>query len=142
MKFIARTKGEVIRLASTSGHIVLVGDEFTEVPKHMESEAFAKGCVSEELYNSIRADLEADAKKASAAISLNGGGTPDGADRSPIIIAKINEMMDSTEDGYFTEAGLPNLRVLGSLCGFRVSKEEMEEAWFAITNSSAPTEGE
>ena len=132
MRFIARTKGEVIRIASTSGHIVLIGDEFTEVPEHMESEAFSKGCVSEALYNSIREDMKADAQKQAALVALTGGGSPEGADRSPVVIAKINEMMDSTDEGYFTKAGLPNLKILETLCGFRVSREEMEAAWAEV----------
>lgn len=50
MKFRSRSDSEVARLASTTGHIILVGQEFVEVPQHMESEAYANGCVSEELY--------------------------------------------------------------------------------------------
>lgn len=137
MKFKSRSRGESVRIASTSGHICIIGDEFTEVPEHMESEAYANGCISEALYQSIKADMEADAKKAAAALALNGGGAPEGSDRSPVIIAKINEMMDSTEDGYFTKAGLPNLKVLETLCGFRVSKEEMEKAWDVVSISKS-----
>ena len=142
MRFINRTKGEVTRIASTSGHIVLVGDEFVEVPEHMEADAFSKGCISEALYKSIRADMEADLKKSSAMVALVGGGSPEDADRSPVIIAKINEMMDSAEDGYFTKAGLPNLKILETLCGFRVSKEEMEAAWASVVAAKSTDTGE
>jgi hypothetical protein len=141
MRFISRNKDEVVRIASTSGHIVLVGGEFTEVPEHMERDAYALGCVSEELYNSIKSDMEKDA--AAAKNSLLGGGNPPGsADRSPVVIATIKTMLESSEDGYFTKAGLPNLKVLEKLCGFTVSKDDMETAWGVVSAETSLPGGE
>jgi hypothetical protein len=137
MRFIARKKGEVVRIASTSGHIVLIGNEFTEVPEHMEKDAYANGCVSEELYNSIRTDME---KESAATKSLAGGSAHPG-DQAPVVIEKIKVMLNSTEEGYFTKAGLPNLKVLEKLCGFTVSRELMEASWEIVSAETSP-EGE
>jgi hypothetical protein len=134
MRFISRNKEAVVRIASTSGHIVLIGNEFVDVPEHMEAEAYANGCVSEELYKSIRADIEKDA---GAKQALVGGGTPAEADRSPVIEQVMNDMLASTDEGYFTKAGLPNLKVLEKLCGFTVSRDEMETCWGKVSQKLA-----
>ena len=138
MKFRSRSDSEVARLASTTGHIILVGQEFVEVPQHMESEAYANGCVSEELYNSIKADIAKGA--------LTGGATPAGItlpagagqdDRLTVIRQAIQGMLDGGEEGAFTAAGLPNLKVLSGKCGFQVAKDEMEAAWGEISAAAA-----
>ena len=128
MKFRSRRDGEVIRIASTSGHICLVGSEFVEVPDHMESDAYAAGCVSEALYNSIKADMEKDA---AAKTALTGGAlTP--AQKHEAIKLAIQSMLDGNEDGNFTTAGLPNMKVLVKQTGFPLTKDEMEAAWNEI----------
>lgn len=129
MKFRSRSDEQVIRLASTSGHIVLVGKEFVEVPEHMESQAYAEGCVSEALYNSIRADMEKDA---AAQAALVGGGLTEEL-KHEAIKAAIVAMLDGKDEGSFTTAGLPNMKALAKQCGFQVTKDEMEAAWAEVS---------
>ena len=129
MKFRSRSDEQVIRLASTSGHIVLVGKDFVEVPEHMESQAYAEGCVSEALYNSIRADMEKDA--AAQAALIGGGLTAD--QKREAVKAAIVAMLDGKEEGSFTAAGLPNMKVLAKQCGFQLTKDEMEAAWAEVS---------
>lgn len=144
MRFRSRSNSEVARLASTSGHIILVGQEFVEVPQHMEAEAYSNGCVSEEIYNSIKADMA----KGALATGEGGDSKPDGGiklpsgdiireDRPSVIRQAIQGMLDGGEDGAFTAAGLPNLKVLSGKCGFQVSKDEMEVAWGEISAAAA-----
>lgn len=128
MKFRSRRDGEVIRIASTSGHICLVGSEFVEVPDHMEPDAYAAGCVSEALYNSIKADMEKDAAAKAALV----GGVLTDEQKKIAIKRAIQEMLDGNEDGNFTTTGLPNMKVLVKKTGFPVSKEEMEAIWETI----------
>lgn len=128
MKFRSRSDEQVIRLASTSGHIVLVGKDFVEVPEHMESQAYAEGCVSEALYNSIRADMEKDA--AAQAALIGGGLTAE--QKREAVKAAIVAMLDGKEEGSFTAAGLPNMKALAKQCGFQVTKDEMEAVWETI----------
>jgi len=54
--------GATKRIASTSGHVILVGDEFTEVPDHLISDAQAAGLLSEEIYLEAKAAVEAEMK--------------------------------------------------------------------------------
>ena len=131
MKFRSRSDSQVIRLASTSGHICLVGREFVEIPEHMEAEAYANGCVSEELYNAIKADLAGGLLSGGGGARLPGSAEPQ-TTRVSTIKQQIEAMLDSGEDGAFTAAGLPNLKVLSGKCGFQVSKDEMELAWGEI----------
>lgn len=132
MKFRSRSDNETIRLASTSGDILLIGSEFVEIPPHMEAEAYAKGCVSEEIYKSIRADIERDA---TAKTTLVSGALTD-EQRVAAIKMAMNAMLDSNEDGNFTAQGLPHLKKLSSLAGFTVSKEEMESIWAEVSATS------
>ena len=131
MKFRSRRDDEVIRIASTTGHICLVGSEFVEVPEHMESDAYAAGCVSEALYNSIKADMEKDA---AAKVALAGGSLTAAQKHAAIKVA-IGSMLDGKDEGSFTKEGLPNMKVLVKQTGFSVSKEEMEAAWNEIAAS-------
>ena len=140
MKFRSRSNDEVVRLASTSGHICLIGQEFVEVPEHMISEAYASGCVSEDIYNSIKADLAKDALKGdangAAKVTLPGGSnppnTPPAVDKPAVIRSQVDAMLAGNEEGAFTAAGLPNLKALSSKCGFQVTKEDLEPVWAAI----------
>lgn len=138
MKFRSRSNTETIRLASTSGDILLIGSEFVEIPAHMEAEAYAKGCVSEEIYNSIRADIENDSADATAKTALVSG-TLTEEQRVSAIKTAINAMLDSNEEGNFTAQGLPHLKKLSTLAGFTVAKEEMEAVWASVSIS---TEGQ
>lgn len=146
MRFRSRSNSEVARLASTSGHIILVGQELVEVPQHMEAEAYANGCVSEEIYNSIKADM------AKGALATGEGGDskpadgiklPSGdiirEDRPSVIRQAIQGMLDGGEEGAFTAAGLPNLKVLSGKCGFQVAKDEMEAAWKVVSGNGTDT---
>ena len=144
MRFRSRSDNDVARLTSTSGHIVLVGQEFVEVPQHMEAEAYSNGCVSEEIYNSIKADMAkgalatgegGDAKPAGGIKLPSGDVTQE--DRSAVIRQAIQGMLDGGEEGAFTAAGLPNLKVLSGKCGFQVAKDEMEAAWGEISAAAA-----
>ena len=45
--------------------------------------------------------------------------------------------VDGGEEGAFTAAGLPNLKVLSGKCGFQVAKDEMEAAWGEISAAAA-----
>ena len=146
MRFRSRSNNEATRLASTSGHIILVGQEFVEVPQHMEADAYSNGCVSEEIYNSIKADMAkgalatgegGDAKPAGGVKLPSGDVTQE--DRSAVIRQAIQGMLDGGEEGAFTAAGLPNLKVLSGKCGFQVAKDEMEAAWKVVSGNGTDT---
>lgn len=103
------------RLASTSGHVVIVGPEFVEVPIHLEPEAHAQGCLSEEMYDAVRGEVPGR-----GGLGLN-------------VEDAIRNMVSIPEPNDFTNQGLPNLTRLKSLCNRQVTKEEMMVAWDVIS---------
>jgi len=98
-------------LASTSGHVIIVGPEFIEVPVHLEPEAHAQGCLSEEMYEAVQGEVTV-------------GLTVEDAIRNMISIPEQND---------FTTQGLPDLRRLKNLCNRPVTKEEMMVAWDVVS---------
>lgn len=128
MKFRSRNK-EIVRLASTIGHVCRIGEEWTEVPDHMEGDAYSKGCISEEMFETIKNTLEEENGITSEPVLLElGPETEDGA-RNDIIKAEIDKMIDDPKPSDFTARGMPNLAVLSERCGFTVPKVHMEPVW-------------
>jgi hypothetical protein len=112
--------GKVERIASTSGHILMIGEDYVDVPEHMEGDARAAGCVSKDMFEKIK-----------------GGNVPPPEpmgheERMEVIVDKIKEMAASNDPNDFTARGKPNLKVLAGKCGFRPDKEEFESAWLVI----------
>lgn len=110
--------GSVKRVASTSGHVVMVGDKFVEVPKHMEAEARALGCISEEMFNQIQKNKEPVQVEPLSH-----------EERLDIVIASIKRMFEDDRDDNFTARGTPNKKILEGLCGFKPTSEEFDAAW-------------
>lgn len=131
MKFRSRSKDEVTRLASTTGHVCLIGQEWAEVPEHMEGDAYSKGCISEEMFETIKDTLAKEAaeggKGETADLDLDKE-TKEGA-RNATIKTAIDKMIDDPKPSDFTARGLPNLAVLSERCKFPVPKVVMEPIW-------------
>lgn len=102
------------RVASTSGHVIVIGKEFVDIPEHLIPDAYGQGCISEEVYNSIKRE----------SVSLVGGLSVEEA---------IINMVNAPETGDFTGTGLPDLRRLKSLCNRSVTRDEMMVAWDKIS---------
>ena len=60
-------------------------------------------------------------------------------DRPAVVRQAIQGMLDGGEEGAFTSAGLPNLKVLSGKCGFQVSKDEMESVWKVVSGNGTDT---
>jgi len=131
MKFRSRNK-KPTRIASTTGHVVLVDQEWIDVPEHMEGDAYAAGCISEEMYDTIK---NLDAPEGNKVNILELG------ERMGTVKNAINEMIEDDGDN-FTKAGLPNLSILSARCGFTVPKKEMIEAWAEVAAERDEVEGD
>jgi hypothetical protein len=117
MKF--RSPGDTpVYISLLSGHTALIGSEFRDLPPLLHRKALEAGCLTDNMdEETINARIE------SARPS---------EDNQEILIARINEMMTAPDEGYFTGAGMPNLKVLSRLAGWSVSREEMMQAVQAI----------
>lgn len=129
--------GGTVRLASLSGHVILVGEEPVEIPSHMESEARSKGCRSEEEYEMLKQRI----------IEQSGGSNPqdDGqgsktkgssgdedSEKLEKVKAVMRQMVEAEKDEYFTAQDKPRANVVDELAGFEVAKEMREAAWESV----------
>lgn len=113
---------KVYRIASLSGHVVLVGQEFVDILPHMEADARAIGCISEEIWKKIAAGEKPPPPPPAE---------PD-KEQLALVIEQIRKMLDSDDESYFTSRGMPNRKVLDSLCGFSVDKDMFAAAWLTV----------
>ena len=122
--------GKNVRIASTSGHVVIVGPDFVAVPDDLAGEAMAAGLLPESIYN--------EAKKAAEG-ELAGSGSLktelDAEKKSGILaaLAKINDMVNSgvelTPNGNkLVNRGKPVLSAVSEFCGFEVKTADVEAA--------------
>lgn len=110
MKF--RTRKGKVRLATTSGHVTWLNEEWKELPELFHIEAWSSGCISEDM-----------------AAVLQGGGPSFEESRRENIIEAIREMEKADDPSLFTDTGLPNLKKLREYAGFEVTSEERDDAW-------------
>lgn len=52
------TDNKIHRLASTSGHVAFIGPDYREIPKELEKQALAKGCVSPKMKEHLKTEDE------------------------------------------------------------------------------------
>ncbi len=124
--------GEEVRLAFTTGHIFIVGEEFVPLPAGPGGEfwraAFASGCISEEaLTKAIERQragkpspiLGTGEKRDLSKLSIE--------DRKSIAKEKISQMYAVKDPAHFTKDDLPSVEKLSELCGFTVKKDERDD---------------
>ncbi len=120
MRFRSPTSTPV-RVALTTGHVLLIGPELTEVPDFMVREAVANGAIPEGVSPELM-QLKSEA----------------GTDAS--ITARIREALQTmlaerdTKEGpdEFTANGLPSVSAVSRRVGQKVSKEEVLAVWAEV----------
>lgn len=127
MKFRAPTETP-IRVALLSGHTAIITDEWRELDPIFHRDALAKGaqCDASEIRNE-------DVKVQSS---------PEGAakvtDAESEIRKVIIQMLGREEDGDFVAStGLPNLKTVEKLVGFRVDKEQVYAVFRAMKDEAS-----
>ena len=145
MKFRSRD-GEMKRLALTDGRVWRIGTDWKFLPEDVHSEAYAIGCVSEDM---IRAAQDMvlpgegdDAPPAAPVVDAPPEDIPEATNpveppvtpenRHATILEKMRVMIDSGEEGTMTAKGLPNKKKLTELTGFAATAEEFTKAWAVI----------
>lgn len=148
MKFRSRNK-DTVRLASTVGDVVLIGEDMVEVPEHMEGDAYSKGCISEEMVNTIKDEMDdktnppvVDPPVVGTPVDLSFAVETEVGAENAKIKEEIDKMIDEPEDSFFTSQGFPNLSVLSGKCGFTVPKVRMTPVWEFIQAERDAKEGE
>lgn len=123
-KFKSKT-GKDVRLASTSGHVVIVGEDFKEVPPMLEQRAMAAGLIPKSLYDEVKSDLKKEMGDNVAAEVKNSK-----------IIEALKRIAAETEQGKEETAGgeklvhngKPVLAAVSEYAGFPVKTADIEDA--------------
>lgn len=111
MKFKAPGLSAVV-VSLKSGHTFAIKPEGSDVPEQFRAAAIAAGCTSVAL------------------------GKPKKGDQAPtksdLLVAAIDKMLDTDDEGAFDGDGKPNLEALSKVVGFNVSREERDAAFDLI----------
>ena len=121
MKKFKSTIGNQVRLSLLSGHTALVGPEWRELPELFHQEAYANGCVSDDMF---KAQAMASIPVAKAeAIASNGS-------REAKILKEIAAMVEGNDLKDFTQSGAPDATILSTRVGERITSQKRNEMWF------------
>lgn len=102
-----------IRVASTNGHVAVIGADYRVLPKSLHRMALGAGAECDQ--RAVRGEEPAPDVKAAEAR----------ADHTEQYRKALQIMMARAEPKDFTEAGLPNLNVVSKLAGMTVHKDEV-----------------
>jgi hypothetical protein len=124
-----------IRVASTSGHVAIVGPEFRELPESLHAEALTKGCIcDQQIVQAVDPTADPYSKVAGANAVATGG------ERALIKAALKQMLLDRIEnphsprdaddvDPRFTPDKLPQVEYVSKIAGIAVSKSDVLAVW-------------
>lgn len=130
MRYKMITPGGQERITSTAGHIMILTDEFKEVPPILEPEARKVGAVSEEQFNAIRGQMMSTSSDSSAPPSVK-------QDRAELIELAINELIDEANPSNMTKSGRPKVEAVEAKTGLDdIKAKEIEDVWARVTGDN------
>ena len=127
MKFRAPTETP-IRVALLSGHTAVITDEWRELDPIFHRDALAKGaqCDATDIANPV------------VTVQSSDEGAAKVVDAETEIRKVIIQMLGREEDGDFVAStGLPNLKTVEKLVGFRVDKEQVYTVFRAMKDEAS-----
>lgn len=120
MRFKTR-QGEV-RIAHTTGHVAIVGEEFQELEERFHADAYSKGCISEGMAQ------VAPPMGAPFIAPL----TPE--ERQEKILEAVKGILEEGDTENMTQAGVPKLDKVSAMVGFEATKAERDDAYNEVIN--------
>lgn len=120
MKFKAAGK-EPQMIALLTGHTMVVSPTGTDVPQRFRRAAIAAGCTP------VGMGLEDPLSPASTADT-----------RQDLIRGAIEKMLDGDSESDFNADGKPDLKRLGEVAGFKVSRDERDAIWDVVKAELKP----
>ncbi|MFV0437498.1 MAG: hypothetical protein ACK5PS_08930 [Desulfopila sp.] len=140
-KFRTKSGQQPVRLASTSGHVVNVGSDWTDVPASLETEALKAGLLSKEVYDAAVKDA-ANMLSERREQENKGDKESTGTDNHPqvdrdgailLAIAEVNRLSEEGEDKtpggkrlLSADGERPLVDAVSELAGFQVKASEIE----------------
>jgi hypothetical protein len=114
--------GTDVHVKLTSGHTAVIGKDWRPLPDHMHREAYANGCISDNMLQGMAGPKEPPGKD---------GDKANDPERAAKILAAIKVMIDANKPEKFTTTGLPRADALSEAVGFEVTSAERDAAWTA-----------
>ncbi|MGO1000756.1 hypothetical protein [Lysobacter sp. CA196] len=114
------------RLALTTGHVTFVGPEWTPLPPLFHAEALAAGCECDQ--RTIRTRAAIVPRASDAAVRP--------LDEPHLIREALITLAQRQQPGDLTGDGMPDLKVVAALCGFRAKKEVVYAIWHDLVDAS------
>lgn len=126
-----RSMRGTVRLASTKGHVILVGDEFVDVPDVLVEQALAKKCIPESMYQELKQEVAAE--KNPSGFEDEDEGDQERKLKVLEALSKLTALKEQGEEqtpgGEALEYyGKPRVAAVSELAGFKVKAVEIEEA--------------
>lgn len=123
MKYRSPT-GEDIRVTATTGHVAIVGAEWRELPRVYHQAAIRDGCEVDQgvIPNDRRATVQ--------------GAGPQHQEPEAVIERALKTMLERDQAGDFTNDDQPNLKVLGKLAGFAVTRDQVTPIYQKLLDES------
>ena len=118
MRFRAPNEGQEVRVATTSGHIALVGREWRELPQVLHAHAIAAGC-----------EVDKTVMVATPVTPAASGAAVDQRTDIQKIQDAIRDLQKKGDKEDFTNDGVPKIYSVSNAAGFRVDKEDLLKAW-------------
>lgn len=122
--------GEEVCLSLLSGHTARVGPEWRPLPAIFHQEAYAKGCISDDMLQGIPSP---GGQQALDLATGGAGGAMSAQERMEKIEEVIKLMVSENNPEKFTAGGLPRADLVNDACGFTTSAEERNTALESIT---------
>lgn len=122
MKFRSPTNQD-IQINLLSGHSATVTPEWCDIHPMFHRDALAEGCISDNMSEAAIA----------AGVVVDGGTS--GVDRKGKLRDALEAMILDANKDDFTQSGQPKIGAVRDRVGFGVEREEMMEAWNAISEA-------
>lgn len=132
MKKMETFKSKVgeVRLSATSGHVCIVGEDWTEVVEALVPEALKKGLIPKSLYDEAAEEVRLQAAKD---VQTNPGKDTEREAAIVEALDQLQQMVDSGESATvggnkLIHNGNPMVGAVSELAGFKVSVGDIEQA--------------
>lgn len=116
-----------VRIALLDGHVAWVTEEWVDLHPRFHSEAYAAGCVSQDMYRNAQLS-ETDARIANTMQNV--------ALQKREVEDAIRKLVEENDlESFDNKNGKPKSTVLTEMVGFRVTNAIRDEVWYYVQES-------
>lgn len=121
--------GEEVRIARIDGHVAIIGTEWTDLHPRFHSDAYAAGCISEDMIRNAPTDVDPKVVNTLNNIALQ---------KNEVESAIIQLVKDNDLEAFDTK-GKPKSSILTKMVNFRVTNAMRDEIWYKVQEQGNDT---